>query len=314
MSLLDQGNDFLRRKTFHALIKVPWSILDLAILLLNWWLNQPRDLGIVNQFSQISFLLIPISTPHTTYVLTTLNSSSFSDGQIASHTSACSSLLPEQPHSPHPRRLPEPRQLSRASSNIIFYIPALLPSFLSVLWQHIIYFTSYNYIYESRLRAHCLTDEKVRVKGESISHSAMSDSLRPPAVALLGSSVHGILQARMLEWVVMSSSRGSSQPRDWTQVSCIAGRFFTIWATTVGHKCLENEIVSPPNSTVMQRFIRKRIVLYQKYKWFTRFCDSYSIILISAVLAAKNFQGLLLFHFYTPSRIYLFIFFMTAIS
>ena len=40
-----------------------------------------------------------------------------------------------------------------------------------------------------------------------------------------------ILQARILEWVAMSFSRESSQPRDWTQVSCIAGRFFTIWAT-----------------------------------------------------------------------------------
>ena len=46
-----------------------------------------------------------------------------------------------------------------------------------------------------------------------------------------GSSVHGILQAWMLEWVAMPSSRGSSQPRDQTQVSHIAGGFFTIWAT-----------------------------------------------------------------------------------
>ena len=44
-------------------------------------------------------------------------------------------------------------------------------------------------------------------------------------------SVHGILQARILEWVVISFSRGSSQPKDWTWVSCIADRFFTIWAT-----------------------------------------------------------------------------------
>ena len=42
-----------------------------------------------------------------------------------------------------------------------------------------------------------------------------------------GSSVHGILQGRILEWVAVPSSRGSSQPRDQTQVSCIAGRFFT---------------------------------------------------------------------------------------
>ena len=41
----------------------------------------------------------------------------------------------------------------------------------------------------------------------------------------------GILQARIREWVAMTSSRGSSQPRDQTQVSCIAGRFFTIRAS-----------------------------------------------------------------------------------
>ena len=43
--------------------------------------------------------------------------------------------------------------------------------------------------------------------------------------------VHGILQARILEWVVFPFSRGSSQPRDWTWVSHIAGGFFTCWAT-----------------------------------------------------------------------------------
>ena len=46
-----------------------------------------------------------------------------------------------------------------------------------------------------------------------------------------GSSVHGMLQARIPEWVAISFSRGSSQSRYWTQVSCIAGGFFTIWAT-----------------------------------------------------------------------------------
>ena len=49
-----------------------------------------------------------------------------------------------------------------------------------------------------------------------------------------GSSVHGIFQARILEWVAISSCRRSSQPRDWTHISCvswIAGRFFTSWAT-----------------------------------------------------------------------------------
>ena len=46
-----------------------------------------------------------------------------------------------------------------------------------------------------------------------------------------GSSVHGISQARILEWVAIFFSRGSSQPRDQNWISCIAGRFFTIWAT-----------------------------------------------------------------------------------
>ena len=43
-----------------------------------------------------------------------------------------------------------------------------------------------------------------------------------------GSSVHGILQARILEWVAISFSRGFSLPRDGTRVSCIAGRRFTL--------------------------------------------------------------------------------------
>ena len=60
----------------------------------------------------------------------------------------------------------------------------------------------------------------------------------PMDCSLLDSSVHGMLQARILEWVTLSSSRGSPQPRDQTQVSFIAGGvsliagwFFTIWVT-----------------------------------------------------------------------------------
>ena len=49
--------------------------------------------------------------------------------------------------------------------------------------------------------------------------------------SLPGSSVHGIFQARILEWVSISFSRGTSRPRNWNQVSLILGRRFTIWAT-----------------------------------------------------------------------------------
>ena len=61
-----------------------------------------------------------------------------------------------------------------------------------------------------------------------------------------GSSVHGILQARILEWVAMPSSRGSSQPRDRTQVSHIAGRLFTSWAI---REAQENGWVACPFSS-----------------------------------------------------------------
>ena len=54
-----------------------------------------------------------------------------------------------------------------------------------------------------------------------------------------GSSIHGIFQTRILEWVAISFSRGSSQPRDQTQVSHTAGRLFTIWTTREGNAGLE---------------------------------------------------------------------------
>ena len=53
----------------------------------------------------------------------------------------------------------------------------------------------------------------------------------PMACSPVGFSVHGILQVEIEEWIAVPSSRGSSQPRDQTQASCIAGRFFTLWAT-----------------------------------------------------------------------------------
>ena len=63
------------------------------------------------------------------------------------------------------------------------------------------------------------------------SHSVVSDSLRPYGCSPPGSSIHGILQARILEWVAISFPRGSSQPWDRSRVSRIAGRRFTVWAT-----------------------------------------------------------------------------------
>ena len=70
-------------------------------------------------------------------------------------------------------------------------------------------------------------------KAESESEVAQScpTLCDPVDCSLPGSSVHGIFQARILEWVAISFSRGSSRPRDRTLVSCTAGRRFTVWAT-----------------------------------------------------------------------------------
>ena len=59
--------------------------------------------------------------------------------------------------------------------------------------------------------------------------------------------VYGILQARILEWIDFPFSRGSSQPWDWTQVSCIAGGFFTSWGTreaSIGMLLFSHYVVS----------------------------------------------------------------------
>ena len=69
------------------------------------------------------------------------------------------------------------------------------------------------------------------MQGESEVAQSCLTLCYPMDCSLPGSSVRGIFQARVLEWIAISFSRGSSQPRNWTRVSCIAGTCFTIWAT-----------------------------------------------------------------------------------
>ena len=70
-----------------------------------------------------------------------------------------------------------------------------------------------------------------RGESESLAAQLCPTLCDPMDCRLPGSSIHGIFQARVLEWVAISFSRGSSRPRDWTRVSHIVGRHFTIWAT-----------------------------------------------------------------------------------
>jgi len=86
---------------------------------------------------------------------------------------------------------------------------------------------------ESSLKLQSMnTSLKAGIGSESESEVTQSclTLCNPMDCSLRGSSIHDILQARILEWIAISSSRGSSQPRDRTHVSCIsciAGRFFT---------------------------------------------------------------------------------------
>ena len=109
-----------------------------------------------------------------------------------------------------------PRAVSQTQclhfSQWVLLAPALKP----IGW-HIFFFFNFTYFLNFLF---CI---------ESESHSVMSDSLWPHGV------VHGILHARILEWVAISFSRESSQPRDQTQVARIAGRFFTSWVTREAH-------------------------------------------------------------------------------
>ena len=89
---------------------------------------------------------------------------------------------------------------------------------------------------ESHL-SHCLWSWKIAssvgspLRERKRSCSVVSDSATSWTIAYTGSSVHGIFQARILEWVAISFCRGSSRPRDQTQVSYIAVRRFTVWVT-----------------------------------------------------------------------------------
>ena len=76
---------------------------------------------------------------------------------------------------------------------------------------------------------HCTGEQLYYWEYESVTHSVMSDCLKPHGLfSLPGSSDHGTLQARILEWVAIPFSKGSSPLRDTTRVSCVVGGFFTI--------------------------------------------------------------------------------------
>ena len=100
--------------------------------------------------------------------------------------------------------------------------PKYIPTAKWISWS---IFTKHNVLQERKWTIYSYPNIQMTLtnmlnKTNKVSHSVVS-----------GSSVHGILQAKILEWVAIPFSRGSFQPRDQIWVSCTTGRFLNIWAT-----------------------------------------------------------------------------------
>ena len=142
------------------------------------------------------------------------------------------------------------------AEQIHFSYPREIKSYMSILKDVYIYVYS-NLIDNSSLKP------SVTSGSESDSHSVVSNSLWPHGLyALPGSSVQGILQARILEWVAIPFSRGYFQCQDITPVFCTAGRFFTVLAT---RKAFNSSMVMVKQIYIMEyntAMKRRKLLIY----------------------------------------------------
>ena len=102
---------------------------------------------------------------------------------------------------------------------------------VKLLWQEKLGLASRLII---KLKDNACSCEQLKIDSDCLHNESESESCSVESDSM-GYTVHGILQARILEWVGFPFSRGSSQPRDRTQVSCIAGGYFTSWAATISY-------------------------------------------------------------------------------
>ena len=117
------------------------------------------------------------------------------------------------------------------SAEILISVLKVYPLWLTTLFPKTADI-SLHYFRSSEFSTNSLGLKPLQLRVYCVSHSVVSDPLWPHGLwPLPGSPVHGILQARILEWLAIPFFRVSSQPRDWIQVSCITGRFFAIWDT-----------------------------------------------------------------------------------
>ena len=105
-------------------------------------------------------------------------------------------------------------------------------------------------------------------KGNLLAQSCLI-IFNPMDCSLPGSSLHGTLQARILEWVAISFSRRSSPSRDWTWVSCIAGRLFTVWATREATTLLKlNYFLRTVLASLVAQLVKNLPAMQEIQVWF----------------------------------------------
>ena len=133
-----------------------------------------------------------------------------------------------------------------------------------------------------------------------------------------GFSVHGIFQARVPERVVISFSRGSSPPRDWTQVSLIAGRRLTVWATRETHKedrqmylkfCISYVVIRYPKDKTLLKNMNFTEFQDVELSSFLNECFAKSIIFVVCSLLV-----LVYFHFWYGVTVFLFLYYTIVLK
>ena len=122
----------------------------------------------------------------------------------------------------------------------------------------------------------------------------MSDSCNPMKCSLPGSSVHGILQARIPEWVAISFSRGTSLPKNWTQVSRIAGRWFTDTGATQEAQTSPDILYNPCPSSRIRHFSKEtRFLLLENGIGSQDLAAWYTIVWINTLFIHPSIYGYL---------------------
>ena len=222
--------------------QIPWGVSSVQLLshiqlfATLWTAAYQASLSIINSQSMLKLMSIESVMPPN------LSSSAVPFSSCLQSSPASGSFPMSQLFSPHGQSVGASASASVLPMNIQDWFPLGMTGLISLLSKGLSRAFSNTTVQNHQLFGTQLlygpTLTSIHRKKES-KESQVAQSCptlcNPVDCSLPGSSVHAIFQARILEWVAVSFSRGSSQLRDQTQVSCIVGRHFTVWATREVH-------------------------------------------------------------------------------